>query len=180
MGAPFLGEIKMFGGNFAPQGYALCTGQVMTVAQNDALFGLLGKAFGGDGLTTFCLPNFSGRSPVGQGSLPGNPTPFALGGTGGAETATLTAGNMPAHSHMMMVSTADATTNVPSGNYLATANDGGGNSLLIYGTAAAGSLTAMATNTISTIGGSTPFSVRNPYLSVTFITAVDGVAPQNN
>lgn len=180
MGCPFLGEIKMFGGSFAPQGYALCTGQPMTIAQNGALFGLLSNAFGGDGQTTFCLPNFSGRSPVGSGTLPGNTTPFVVGGSGGAETATLLSNNMPQHTHTLMVSGADATTNVAAGSYLANSNDGGGNSVLVFGTAAAGELSTMAPNAVSTVGGSAPFNVRNPYLSVTFIIAVDGIEPQNS
>ncbi|MEE1923274.1 tail fiber protein [Pseudomonas sp. 148P] len=180
MAFPFVGEIKMFGGSYAPNGYALCNGQLLPVAQNKALYSVLGTQFGGDGVNTVGLPNFNGRSPVGTGTLEGNPVAFTQASTGGAETATLTTANMPGHNHTLYISTGEGDSDSPMGNFLATANDGSGNQLLIYGSQSSGSMVPMSPMSISTTGGSQPFNVRNPYLVVTFIVAVIGVEPQKS
>src|SRR5437762_5137132 len=106
MSSPFIGEIRMFGGNFAPVGWAFCNGQLMPIDQNDALFNLIGTTYGGDGQTTFALPNLQSRVPVHVG--PG----FALGQAGGAETVTLTTSQFPAHSHVPQAS--DISTSPPN------------------------------------------------------------------
>lgn len=178
MAFPFVGEIKMFGGSYAPNGYALCNGQLLPIAQNTALYTVLGTQFGGDGKNTVGLPNFNGRSPVGTGTLAGNPVAFTQASSGGAETVTLSTVNMPGHSHDLYISTGQADSDSPLGNFLATANDGGGNQLLIYGSQASGSMVPMSPMSISVTGGSQPINVRNPYLAVTFIIAVNGMEPQ--
>src|SRR4030088_1284193 len=103
MSSPFIGEIRMFAGNFAPQGWAFCNGQLMAIAENDALFQLIGTTYGGDGQTTFALPNLQSRIPVHAG--PG----FTLAQTGGAETVTLTTNQIPAHSHVPQANSAPGT-----------------------------------------------------------------------
>ncbi len=178
MAFPFVGEIKMFGGSYAPNGYALCNGQLLPVAQNKALFTVLATQFGGDGVNTFGLPNFNGRSPVGTGTLAGTSVSFTQASTGGAETVTLTTANMPPHNHDLFVSTGQADSDSPTGNFLATANDGIGNQVLIYGSQSSGSMAPMSPLAISVTGGSQPFNVRNPYQVVTFIIALTGMQPQ--
>ena len=111
---PFLGQIVMFAGNFAPKGYALCNGQVMSITQNTALFSLLGTTYGGNGTTTFALPNLQGNVPVNMGQGPGL-SPYVLGQTGGTQNVTVNAATMPAHSHVFNASTANATGPSPSG-----------------------------------------------------------------
>ncbi|MBD3756388.1 MAG: phage tail protein, partial [Gammaproteobacteria bacterium] len=101
MSEPFVGEIRMFAGNFAPRGWAFCDGQLLAVSQNDALFSLLGTIYGGDGRTTFGLPDMRGRIPVHQGSGPGL-SPRRLGSKSGAETETLTVNQMPSHTHFFL------------------------------------------------------------------------------
>ena len=125
MSEPFLGEIKMFGGNFAPRGYAMCQGQVMTITQNTALFAILGNTYGGDGVTNFALPDFRSRSPVGAGTGAGQST-IALGQKNGSETATLLSTNLPSIQFPLQIqgtvnlsipaSTADGTSPVPGPN----------------------------------------------------------------
>ncbi|MFC6663460.1 phage tail protein [Deinococcus multiflagellatus] len=104
---PYLGEIRMFGGNFAPLGWALCQGQLLPISENDALFTLIGTIYGGDGQSTFALPDLRGRLPVHMGTMPGG-TPMALGQLTGTETVTLTAAQMPAHAHPLQASTLTA------------------------------------------------------------------------
>src|SRR5438105_10342167 len=100
MSEPFLGQIMLFGGNFAPRGWAFCNGQIMSIAQNTALFSLLGTTYGGDGITTFALPDLRGRAPVGQGQGPGLSN-ITLGEASGTESITLTIANMPGHNHTL-------------------------------------------------------------------------------
>src|SRR2546423_2931994 len=110
MSQPYVGELRMFGGNFAPAGWAFAQGQLIPISQNDALFTLLGTTYGGDGQETFALPNLSGRLPLHQGTLSG--TSFQLGEQGGVESVTLTTNQIPIHSHAMLCSsTAGATSN---------------------------------------------------------------------
>lgn len=179
MSEPFVGEIKMFGGNFAPRGYNMCYGQLLPIQQNAALFSILGTSFGGDGVTTFGLPHFGGRSPIGQGAAaPGVQNPFGLGAFGGIEAANLLSQNMPTHVHLQNATAETATTDKPGPNtFLAAAVDGSGNAVNIYGTDITQSPTTLAPQSLSPAGGSQPFQVRNPYQAVSFIIALIGEYP---
>jgi microcystin-dependent protein len=159
--SPFIGEIRIFAGNFAPAGWAFCNGAMIPIDQNDALFNLIGTTYGGDGLTTFALPDLQSRVPVHVG--PG----FALGETGGAETVTLTAGQIPAHTHPAAVSSAAATASSPAGNFWAT-----GTSTPYSDQPADSTLAA-----IQTTGGSQPHDNMLPFLTVNFIISLFGVFP---
>ncbi len=117
MSEPFVGEIRMFAGNFAPRGWAFCDGQLLAVSQNDALFSLLATVYGGDGRTTFGLPDLRGRIPIHAGTGPGL-SPRRLGAKFGTEEETLTVNQLPSHSHTLQVSTAAATQNSPSGEFI--------------------------------------------------------------
>jgi len=164
---PFLGEIRIFAGNFAPTGWMFCDGQLLPISQNDALFQLIGTAYGGDGESTFALPDLRGRLPTHQGSG------FILAETGGAEQVTLTVNQIPAHSHPFL-----ATTNL--GNQI---NPGG--SVLSSSQGALPYIedlptVNMAATVIPPVGGSQPHTNFQPYLCVNFIIAVVGVFPTQN
>src|SRR3954468_6024 len=106
MAQPYVGEIRMFAGNFAPAGWAMCAGQLMPISENDTLFTLIGTTYGGDGQETFGLPDLQGRIPIHQGQGPGLPSSYTVGETGGVETVTLTTQQMPSHNHAFMASKA--------------------------------------------------------------------------
>lgn len=170
MGTPFMSEIKIISWNFAPQGWAFCNGQFLPINQNQALFSLLGTTYGGNGQTTFALPDLRGRVPihVGQG--------FLLGQAGGQENHTLTLSELPTHTHVMQASsTTDAVngTPVPTGNLLAAAQG------QIY-TANTSNLTTLLPSTVPNVGGSQPHSNQQPYLTLNFIIALNGVFPSRN
>lgn len=166
MSEPFLGEIRIFAGNFAPTGWALCEGQLLAISQNDALFSLLGTIYGGDGRTTFGLPDLRGRVPIHMGSGPGL-TPRNIGSNSGAEEVTLTQANLPVHRHPMRASSASATTRQPAGNVLATALGG------VYFPNA--DPTSM--DPANTTGGSTGHNNVMPSLVINFIIALHGIYP---
>lgn len=167
---PFLGEIRMFGGNFAPRGWALCNGQLMSVAQNTALFSILGVTYGGNGQTTFGLPNMQGRLPMHWGSGPGL-SPHTLGEASGTETVTLINSQMPMHNHQLIGTTAAAGDTLPTGNILSEGNSyAAGNS----------TPTNMSPNAIGVSGGNQPHTNMPPYLAVSFIIALEGVFPSRN
>ncbi|MCP3752644.1 phage tail protein [Pseudomonas sp. SBB6] len=179
MSEPFLGEIKMFGGNFAPRGYAICEAQILPIAQNAALFSILGTAFGGNGQNTFGLPDLRGRTAVGTGQGP-SLSQIDLGEVGGVENVTLTYNQLPSHSHAQIVSTVTGTSDVGSeALYLARAADTGGNAMNIYGSDLSGAVT-LAPNSLSLAGGGQPFGNRNPYLGITYIIALEGTFPSRN
>ncbi|MDR0281235.1 MAG: tail fiber protein [Paucimonas sp.] len=181
MSDPFIGEIKMFASNFAPRGYSTCNGQIVGIQQNAALFALVGTTYGGNGTTTFGLPNFQGRSPVHWGTGAGMAA-IVLGQAAGTETVTLLTSQMPAHSHGMAltVSTDPATSDAPLANgYLGVAVDTASAAVNIYG-ATKGTGATLALEQSSIVGGSQPFGVRNPYLAVTFIIALVGEYPTRN
>jgi microcystin-dependent protein len=171
---PFIAEIKMFAGNFAPRGWAFCQGQILSIAQNTALFSLLGTMYGGDGRTTFGLPDLRGRVPVGQGQGPGL-SPRAIGELAGVENVTLTAQQMPAHNHAAMASGAKGNTNSPIGKVWS--KDAGVQSATYTGNAPDGT---MAANAIGSAGGSQPHENMPPYLGVNFIIALEGIYPSRN
>jgi microcystin-dependent protein len=184
MSEPFLGEIIMFGGNFAPRGWAKCQGQLLSIVQNTALFSILGTTYGGDGQVTFGLPDMQGRSPIGDGSGPGL-SPAFLGEKAGVESTTLTINQMPIHNHAATIGSLAIAARSARGDSLtpeSTVPAIDPNGTAIYSAGAANVTMAALTGapTINTNGGSQSFSIRNPYTCVTFIIALEGVFPSRN
>ncbi|ASZ10371.1 tail fiber protein [Chitinophaga pendula] len=185
---PFIALICMFGGNFAPRGWATCWGQIISIAQNTALFSLLGTTYGGNGQTTFALPDFRGRAPIGYGQGPGLPG-YELGQIGGTPNITLTIAQMPMHTHVgvvtISVSNESGTTGTAAAgtNTLATFLDSvGGNE--VYGYNNKTPNTALVPTTAGTViqpaGGSQPFSIMQPYIAMNYIIALEGIYPSRN
>ena len=172
MSEPFVGEIRMFAGNFAPRGWAYCDGQLLAVSQNDALFSLLGTIYGGDGRTTFGLPDLRGRIPLHQGTGPGL-SARRLGSKGGAENVTLTTNQLANHTHDWNVNTADATGSAPQGKVLAKPSGIG-----LYRDEA--QTQGLASTTIADTGGNQSHSNLMPTLCVHFIIALFGIYPSRN
>ena len=169
MADPFVAEIRIFPFNFAPKGWAWCNGQLLPISQNTALFSLLGTTYGGDGKSTFALPDLEGRAPMHPGQGPGLSL-HDLGETGGSETVTLLESEIPAHTHLMTVSQADAIERIPSGQLLAT-----GIAVGMY--AAPGPLVQLSFNAASPAGGDQPHNNLQPYLTFYFCIALQGVFP---
>src|SRR5215468_4860592 len=157
MSSPFIGEIRMFAGNFAPAGWAFCNGALIPISENDALFNLIGTTYGGDGQNTFALPNLQSRLPVHVG--PG----FALGQSGGEETVTLTTSQIPAHSHVPLANSSPGTQPSPAAGLWA----GSSPSLNQYSQAAPG--VNAAPGALSNAGGSQPHDNMVPFLAINFI-----------
>lgn len=173
---PFLGEISMVGFTFAPLGWALCNGQLLPINTNTALFSLLGTTYGGNGVTTFALPNFQGRFPTHFGQGPGL-SPRSQGEAAGSENVTLIQTQMPAHTHILSAN--DNTTGIAAtgaNNYLNTKTESG-ESIAATGLNAAAGLNVQ---TISVTGGSQPHENMPPYLVVNFIIALQGIFPSRN
>ncbi len=169
MSDPFIGEIRMFAGNFAPRGWAFCNGQLMPISQNTALFSLLGTTYGGDGRSTFALPDLRGRVPLhaGQGS---GLSDYPLGSRGGSEQVALTTEQLPAHSHALLASDAEGNQRSPANHTLATPEES-----LLY--SAAEPTVAMAKDAIAPTGSNQPHENRQPYLAVNYIIALFGLFP---
>ena len=169
---PFIAQIMMFGGNFAPRGWAFCNGQLMSISQNSALFSILGTTYGGDGVTTFALPNLQGRVPIHPGQS-GGTSNYTLGEAAGSENVSILITNMPAHTHIVSASqtagSADPAGMVPANENIART--------AIYG---APDGTVMAPNMNSVVGGSQPIGIVQPYLCVTFIIALEGIFPSRS
>jgi microcystin-dependent protein len=163
MSNPYIGEIRMFGGNFAPVGWLLCQGQILSISDYDVLFNLIGTTYGGDGQSTFGLPNLASRLPFGQGSG------FVLGQAGGAETVTLTTNQLPVHTHQA-VAAAAATLPSPSNNYWAISPN-------TQYTAAQTPNAPMSPSALSRAGGNQPHENMPPYLAINFIIATEGIYP---
>jgi microcystin-dependent protein len=162
---PFLSEIRVMSFVFPPKGWALCNGQIMPINQNQALFSLLGTTYGGNGQTTFALPNLQGRTPIsfGQG--------FTLGQTGGEQAHTLSTPEMPQHTHLLNASGADGNGALPSDQVFAAAAN-------VY--ANPGSLTTLAPGTTTDVGGSQAHSNMQPFLTLSFCIALQGIFPSQN
>jgi microcystin-dependent protein len=169
---PFIAEIIMFGGNFAPRGWSLCDGQLLPISQWSALFSILGTTYGGDGRTTFALPDMRSRVPIHPGRGPGL-SDYRLGQKGGAETVTLTTNQIPSHNHTMGISEEDGSTNEANGNLLANATAG----FMYHGGNADGTLKA---NSILNTGGGQSHTNIQPFLCVNFIIAMQGVYPSRS
>jgi len=173
MSEPFVGEIRMFAGNFAPSGWAFCDGQLLAVSQNDALFSLLGTIYGGDGRTTFGLPDSRGRVPVHAGSGPGL-SPRALGSKSGAEKVTLTVNQLPSHAHPLQATGSQGDSQQPVGRALAPT---GG---LVDAFSEDFDAEAMAAAAVSATGGSRSHTNLAPFLCVHFIIALFGIYPSRH
>ena len=173
MAQSFIGEIRCFGFNFSPQGWAFCNGQLISISQNAALFNLIGTTYGGDGLTTFALPDLRSRVPVHQGSFAG--VTYVMGQVGGVENVTLTTQEIPAHSHLIVATSNAATLKRPVQNTFYAASSSG-NNFYEAGT----TLTALANNTVSSAGGGQPHNNIQPYLTLNWCIAMFGIFPSRN
>jgi microcystin-dependent protein len=176
MSEPYIGEIRMFAGNFAPKGWAFCNGQLLSIAQNSALFSILGTTYGGNGQTTFGLPNLQGRVPMHWGTGQGL-TPRTLGETSGSENVTLLNNQMPAHTHAIAANSGQGDTFSPEGAVNAAALDASQQPLNIYSTAVN---TTMAAQSVTAAGGSQPHDNMQPYQCVSFIIALEGIYPSRS
>ena len=169
---PFVAEIRIFPFNFAPKGWAFCDGQILPLSQNTALFSLLGTTYGGNGKSNFALPNMQGNAPMHPGQGPGLSL-HDLGETGGSETVSLLESEIPAHSHGMMANTTTGTKSIPTGNSLARAS--GATPYLAASPPPA--LTPMSDQAIAPAGGDQPHNNMQPYLTLNFCIALQGVFP---
>ena len=173
----YLGEIVMFAGNFAPRGWAFCEGQILSISENTALYSLLGTTYGGNGTTTFALPDLRGRSPIGAGQVPGS-SYYTLGQTGGDEALTALTSQMPTHNHSLKASTSDGTTNTPGLNtVLAKAVTPDRQEVNIYVTDPAN--VTMGNSSVGDAGLSQPQSTRDPYLAIHYIISLNGTFPSH-
>jgi len=180
---PFIGEVKIFGFSFSPLGYDYCNGQTYSIAQYTALFSLIGTTYGGNGTTTFQLPDLQGRVPIGQGQGPGLPD-YSMGEVGGSPSVTLTTANLPAHIHTVN----NMRVQLKASNDTADENAGSG---LYPGVAASAVYTANPTTGVYTggtvvsgttdvVGSNTPIGIANPYLVLNYCIAVEGIFPSRN
>ena len=172
MSEPYVGEIRMFAGNFAPRGWAFCDGQLLAVSQNDALFSLLGTIYGGDGRTTFGLPDLRGRIPIHAGHGPGL-SERRLGAKGGEEKVTLTVNQMPSHGHPFQASTGPGVSNAPNDNLPANSPSV---DLWIEDIQSAN----LSGQAVSNVGGSRSHTNLMPFLCVNFIIALFGIYPSRH
>jgi microcystin-dependent protein len=175
MSDPFVAEIRIFAGNFAPTGWALCNGQLMPISQNTALFSLLGTMYGGDGKSTFALPNLQDSVAMGQGQGPGL-TDRLIGETGGVSNVNLIPTEMPLHNHLIAGSTENGALKQPSPTeFLARSKSGN-----LYQSNVSANLVNMDPQTLSVSGGSLPHNNMQPFLTLTYIIALQGVFPPRN
>lgn len=172
MGTPYIGEIRMFGGNFAPAGWAFCDGQLLPIADNDALFTLIGTTYGGDGLTTFALPDLRGRIPVHQGTGPGLST-RVIGESGGVENVTLTLNQLPVHSHAPRATTNPGGAGPSGAIWAKAANE-------VYDDETLSDLVPMLNTLVQVTGGGRPHDNMAPFLAVSFIISLYGIFPSQS
>ncbi len=175
MAQPYVGEIRLFGGNFAPAGWAFCDGRLLPISENETIFQLIGTTYGGDGQSTFALPDLRGRVPVHQGTAPGLGT-IVIGQTGGTETVTLTVQQIPVHNHAMLATGTGQTTS-PQNAFFATmvSTQAGANA---YG--AAPVTTPLVATSIGATGGNQPHENMQPTLFVNYIISLFGIFPSQN
>ncbi len=174
MATPFIGQITIFAGNFAPRNWAFCNGQLLFIAQNTALFSILGTTYGGNGTTNFALPDLRGRVPIHFGQGPGLSN-YVEGQLGGEESHTLTQNEMPAHNHQANSVAGGGNQASPAGGLPAIESTG---TSLDYSSGVANA--AMGNSMISTAGGSQPHNNMQPYLAVNYIIALNGIFPSRN
>lgn len=176
MSEPFVGEIRMFAGNFAPRGWAFCDGQLLAVSQNDALFSLLGTIYGGDGRTTFGLPDMRGRIPIHAGNGPGL-SPRRLGAKGGAEKVTLTVNQLPSHTHPLTARTSPAQEGQPANNMLAQSSI---DTYVSSTSVPPPTLQNLNSGALGGVGGSRSHTNLMPFLCINFIIALVGIYPSRH
>ncbi len=168
MAQPYVGEIRMFGGNFAPAGWAFCRGQLLPISENETLFQLIGTTYGGDGQSTFALPDLQSRVPIHMGTASSGTT-YQLAETGGVESVTLTVQQIPIHTHAMMASNDIPNQNTPAGNVTGQAAS------KIY--RAGNPSVFLNPNAVAPAGGSQPHENLQPYLAISFIISLFGIFP---
>jgi microcystin-dependent protein len=174
MSEPYIGEIRPFAGNFAPLGWALCNGALLPIADNTALYALIGTTYGGDGASTFGLPDLQGRALIHQGTAPGLST-YVMGERVGVETVTLSTAQMPGHTHSFSATNTAGTTATPGPTAVLASTAAG---FPIYdGTAVPVALSGQA---VTSVGGSAPHDNRQPYLAITYIISLFGIFPSHS
>ena len=170
MAQPYVGEIRMFAGNFPPNGWMFCEGATLAISENETLFNLIGTTYGGDGQTTFNLPNLASRIPIHMGTGPDGTT-YQIGEAAGVEQVTLTTQQIPNHTHALTASTQTGIENSPNGRV----NDQSTGAILLYVESSADG--AMGSNAITPVGGSQPHENTQPFLCINFIISLFGVFP---
>lgn len=171
MGTPYVGEIRLFAGNFAPAGWEFCSGQLMPISENETLFNLIGTTYGGDGQSTFALPEMRGRVPIHQGTGPGGVS-YSMAQSGGVESVTLGTPQMPSHSHVLLATKSLATDATPVGLVPASSASA---TVSPYGTDAP--FATLAPQSVTPAGGSQPHENMQPYLCVNYIISMFGIFP---
>jgi microcystin-dependent protein len=172
---PYIGEVRLFAGNFAPSGWALCWGQLISISQNTALFSILGTFYGGNGTTTFALPDLRGRMPLGQGQGPGLAN-MVIGEAAGTETANMLLSNMPGHTHFVNVNgDTNGMSQTVTNTYLNGKTASG--EPVVSGVSA---LTTLSPATVGVTGGNQPFGILPPFTCLNYIIALQGVFPSRN
>lgn len=172
MSNPYIGEIRMFGGNFPPAGWMFCNGQLLPISENDALFTLIGTTYGGDGQSTFALPDLQGRLPIHAGQGPGISQSYLIGEKAGVESVTVTVNQLPIHSHPMLGSADPASAKGATGNVL------GRGPAEVY--ASEYTPDTLSAQSMTPVGGSQPHDNFQPYLCVNFIISLFGIFPSQN
>lgn len=183
---PFIGEVKLLAFNFPPRGYATCSGQTMSIAQYSALFALIGTTYGGNGQTTFNLPDLQGRVPIGQGQGPGLPA-YSMGEAAGTTTVTLVSANLPAHIHTLTSARVSIASNETSGSSNTSANafPGNNDTTGVYAETPTPNTymapgVATVSGTTDSAGSNTPIEIMNPYLVMNYSIAIEGIFPSRN
>jgi microcystin-dependent protein len=171
---PYIGEIRMFGGNFAPAGWAFCDGQLIPISENDTLFNLIGTTYGGDGESTFALPNLQSRVPLHQGNG------FVLAQTGGAETVTLNVSQIPQHNHTLLASAQPGNASTPTSSTILSFEGPNPAQASVYLPYDGSGQTPLANQSIGLTGGNQPHDNMQPYLAISFIISLFGVFPTQN
>jgi len=179
MAEPFIGQIIMFAGNFQIRGYAFCNGQTLAISQNTALFSILGTTYGGNGQTTFALPNLQSRVPIHFGQGPGL-SPYVLGQQAGSENVTLTSQQMPAHNHNVLTNSSNGNSSTPENNFIAPAVLSGATPTAVNGYRNSQDGTLMNAQSLSIAGGNQPHPNIQPYLALNFLIALQGIFPSRN
>jgi microcystin-dependent protein len=179
MGQPYVGEIRMFGGNFEPNGWKFCQGQMLQISEHEVLFNLIGTMYGGDGQSTFGLPDLQSRVPIHMGT--GGGGTYIQGEPGGVESVTLTVNQIPIHNHAVQVATGPANQNVPAtSSILSTEAESVANRAPVYAAYAAANQVQLAAQTVGNAGGNQPHSNIQPILAINFIISLFGIYPTQN